>query len=75
MLLPSFIKYLTIGESEQVKFNDVPPASYVLRIVIRRPGKRIVERRVVHVLGQFHQVMISIMYNAQKCSKARMRRS
>ena len=40
-----------VGSSGNVEFNDLPLATYVLKIVVNRPGKRIIERRVLHIVG------------------------
>ena len=43
-----------VGSSGNVEFNDLPLATYVLKIVVSRPGKRIIERRVLHIVGKYY---------------------
>lgn len=56
-----------IGASGRVQFSQVVPTSYVLKVVAKRPGKRIVERRVLHILGKSNNTGIEFYSSCTLC--------
>jgi hypothetical protein len=63
--------YNYVGISGKVEFSDISLGTYniILKIVIKRPGKRIIERRVLHIVGKFLWIaLLQISHSRTTCS-------
>ena len=63
------LDHCTTGASGKVVFTDIAAASYIFRVVAKRPGARIVQRRVLHILGELNSLcaVLLILIIAKLC--------